>query len=217
MPSVDTVLSEASEAERAAYQRLLRILRAAREMFALIPVECDFGEEQTTRWLERLHSDLAQENITLRIASLSRELWDPIDAIERVWEGGRQDQVILLRGLEKTPAAAPADSSSRPPAYARLNIHREAIEQHFPVPLVVWCESSSFEAFRRHAPDFFDHFTGLVYFTRRLYRCMAARPDSFVHRRELDAVRHSPLCACSNHDAIHDHVDVVGLAGVEIE
>lgn len=52
-----------AEAE-AAYRRLLRVVRAARGMFALVVVES--GEEDREVYLERLRKDLGEEGLQLR-------------------------------------------------------------------------------------------------------------------------------------------------------
>jgi tetratricopeptide (TPR) repeat protein len=73
---------------------------------------------------------------------------------------------IALLGLEETPGIVPAvgEESRRPPALAILNHAREAIRNHCPHPLVVWCAPVTYRALREQAPDFFDYFTGLFSF-----------------------------------------------------
>lgn len=181
MPSAVATSAEHDQALKA-YRRLVRLLKAVRGTFALILVESQLNPEDDTRWQERLRRDLEQENSILQVVDLSFDEWDLLEAVDSTEI--EEDRVLLLRGLEKTPTAT--NGSSRPPAYSLLNIDRESLEQRFPIPWIVWCNPSSYEALRRHAPDFFDHFTGLVHFTRRRYRSMASVLEGFVKRHELE-------------------------------
>ena len=147
------------------YRRLLRVLRASIGMFAMVPVESLLPKWENERLLERLRRDLERKNTELRFADVFYEDWDPLQAIQRAWKGLVQPAVVVLRGLERTPPAPLGMTKTpRPSAFARLNQVREHIENEFPAPLIVWCEPESFGALQRYAPDFFDHFTGLVRF-----------------------------------------------------
>ncbi len=176
-----TVESEPSAPElapelRESYRRLLRVLRAMRGTFALVPVESDLPAEERERVFECLERDLAADEVELRFADVFYEEWDPVHAVEAALSGGNGSAVVLLRGLERTPPALPSlERNRRPKAFARLNQAREAIEQRFQVPLVVWCDPHTYGALQRYAPDFFDHFTGLVRF-RALARAGVSKP-----------------------------------------
>ncbi len=147
------------------YRRLLRVLRASQEMFALVPVESFLSRQDNDWLLERLRRDLELEGLELRFADIFYEDWDPLLAIEQAWQGLEHPAVVVLRGLERTPPAPLGMTKApRPLAFARLNQVREHVEKEFPAPLVVWCEPESFGALQRYSPDFFDHFTGLVRF-----------------------------------------------------
>ena len=166
-PSEATVVSSRDEVaalvgDEAArqYARLLRLLRAARDMFALIPVESNLAPAERDRLITRLGADLDADGMGLTVAELTYDRWDPVEAMVAECPTDNRAQAILLRGLERTPGLR--DGEKRPGAVAVLNHSREAIEARFPVPLIVWCDSRSFDALRWHAPDFFDHFTGLV-------------------------------------------------------
>ncbi len=162
-PAADELAPELAEP----YRRLLRVLRGSREMFALVPVESLLSRLDNDRLLDRLRGDLERERLELRLADVFYENWDPLEAIERAWQNldGNTAVVVVLRGLERTPPAPLGLTKARRPlAFARLNQVREHIEKHFQAPLVVWCEPESFGALQRYAPDFFDHFTGLVRF-----------------------------------------------------
>ncbi len=148
-----------------AYRRLLRVVDASRGMFALILVESALSGDQSEQIFARLRQDMVREEWQLVTAELSYQSWDPVEVLEQAQNGPREPAVVLLRGLERTPPAPFADPERRrPPAFARLNQARELIRRRFPAPLIVWCEAGSFSTLRRHAPDFFDHFAGLVRF-----------------------------------------------------
>ncbi len=160
-PAIDQLPPELDEP----YRRLLRVVRASLGMFALVPVESDLPEIDSDRVLERLRRDVDNLGVDLRVADLFYEQWDPLPVIEQAWQGLERPAVVVLRGLERTPPAPLGTGKDpRPSAFARLNQTREHIEQHFPEPLIVWCEPQTFSALQRYAPDFFDHFTGLVRF-----------------------------------------------------
>lgn len=150
-----------TEKAEAAYRRLLRVVRAARGMFALVVVESD--EQVRRAFLERLRDDLGREGIRLCVANLGYRRWDPVEALSNVEDPA--STVVALLGLEATPPGPLATPKpERPPAFARLNQLREVIEHRAPVPLLIWTDSATVTALQRHAPDFFDHFAGIVRF-----------------------------------------------------
>jgi len=154
-------VSPASAEAEAAYRRLLRVIRAARGMFALVVVES--AEEERRHFLERLRGDLDKEGLRLEVITLGYRRWDPVESL-----GDLQDPsftVVALLGLEATPPGPLATPRpERPPAFARLNQLREVIERRAPVPLLIWTNPATVTALQRHAPDFFDHFAGIVRF-----------------------------------------------------
>jgi tetratricopeptide (TPR) repeat protein len=170
-PSEDTVVSSRDEVATLVgddgarqYARLLRLLRAARGMFALVPVESNLAPAERDHLIARLSADLEADGMGLRVVELSYDRSDPVAAMVAECRKDDGAQAILLHGLEQTPGLRHGDK--RRPTFAILNHSREAIEARFPVPLIVWCGPRSFAALRRHAPDFFDHFTGLVRMVR---------------------------------------------------
>ncbi len=167
------------------YRRLLRVLRASREMFALVPVESLLPRQDNDRLLERLLQDLERDGLELRFADVFYQDWDPLPAIERAWEGLEGPAVVVLRGLERTPPAPLGMAKTpRPLAFARLNQVREHVEKQFPAPLVVWCEPESFGALQRYAPDFFDHFAGLIRFRGHSEAADEVREPEAVYGRD---------------------------------
>jgi tetratricopeptide (TPR) repeat protein len=148
------------------YRRLLRVLRAGQGMFTLVPVESNLTEDEREEVLRRLREDLAAEGLALREVELTYNDWDPVEVLEKeLGTEAPESVVLLLSGLERTPTGRLSeDGIARPPAFLRLNQARELLEQSYPVPMIVWCEPYTYGTLRRHAPDFFDHFTGLVRF-----------------------------------------------------
>jgi len=204
VPTVAARLQSAVEAPtpkvEEPYRRLLRLLHAARGMFALVLVESHLSASERDQLFGRLRDDLASDGMDLEIAQLRFDAWDPLAAIEQLRAGRNGDAVVLLQGLERTPPAPfGAAERRRPPAFARLNQAREAIEHCLGGPLVVWCENGSFNALRRYAPDFFDHFAGLVHFEEAGGPHAAERRVDgavrVVDQAELETVRSPPPAA----------------------
>lgn len=178
------------------YRRLLRLLHASRGMFALVLVESRLPAWNREQLFERLRGDLAGDGMALEIAQLRFDAWDPLVAVEELQVGRNGDAVVLLQGLERTPPAPFGIAESRrPPAFARLNQAREAIAHRITGPLVVWCEDGSFNALRRYAPDFFDHFAGLVHFDgagiAHAAKSSVAGATRGVEQAELETLRPS--------------------------
>lgn len=99
---------------------------------------------------------------------------------------------MLIHGLERTPPGAiRTDGMDRPPAFAQLNQARELVETRYRVPLIVWCEPYTYSALRRHAPDLFDHFTGLVRFASGAEINRPRGPSRLRAVEVEDAPRHS--------------------------
>lgn len=148
------------------YRRLLRVIRAGQGMFTLVPVESNLTEDEREGVLRRLRQDLAAEGLSLREVELTYNEWDPVEALEKeLGTESPESVVLLLSGLERTPTGRLSeDGIARPPMFLRLNQARELLEQRYSVPTLVWCEPHTYSTLRRHAPDFFDHFTGLVRF-----------------------------------------------------
>jgi len=154
-------LKEAAEQN---YIELVMTIRQTQEMFALLPVKSNYSVPQRDALLRRLADDLSE--IPLRFVRLSRESWNPAPLIADAAATLQVRGAIVLLGLEETPGIVPAvgEENRRPPALAILNHTREAIRSHCPHPLLVWCDPLTYRALREHAPDFFDHFTGLFSF-----------------------------------------------------
>lgn len=148
------------------YRRLLRVLRAGQGMFTLVPVESNLTEDERERLLARLREDLAEDGQSLHEVELTYNDWDPVEVLEKeLGTEAPESVVLLLSGLERTPAGRLSDDGiARPPAFLSLNQARELLEQRYPVLMIVWCEPSTFDTLQLHAPDFFDHFAGLVRF-----------------------------------------------------
>lgn len=147
------------------YVRLLRVLRAARGMFALFPIESDFRPALRDAFLARLRSDLSASDMSLQVVRLSRENWNLTDCLDREAIQLRAD-VFAVIGIEDTPgmiqeAGIPV---RRPPALSLLNQLREALHKLIDSPMLLWCDPLSYTALMEHAPDFFDHFMGLFHF-----------------------------------------------------
>jgi tetratricopeptide (TPR) repeat protein len=143
------------------YAQLVWMLRRTQGMFALLPVRSNYSVPTRDALLQRLAGDLPE--IPLRIVELSRDSWNAAQVVADAAAGLPAQGAIILLGLEETPGIVPAggESHRRPPALALLNHEREAIRSHCPHPLVVWCDQVTYRVLKEHAPDFFDHFTGL--------------------------------------------------------
>ncbi len=155
------------------YAQLVMMLRQTQGMFALLPVRSDLSVPARGALLGRLENDLSP--IPLRSVRLTRETTgDAAHLIARAAAELPGQGVVVLLGLEETQGIVPVpgEPHRRPPALAALNHGREALRRHCPHPLIVWCDPMTFLAVRDHAPDFFDHFTGL--FTFRDARSEAA-------------------------------------------
>jgi tetratricopeptide (TPR) repeat protein len=161
-PDLDSALGKEGEKE---YRRLLRVLRMARGQFFLFPVECDFPPRLRDALLARLYTDLKSEGSCLRVVTLTRDNWDmfSLPGMETPVTAG---EVVALVGLEDTPGITPELGAPprRPPALALLNLQRDGFRTCLPAPLLVWCPPHAYNALLEHAPDFFDHYSGLFHF-----------------------------------------------------
>jgi len=135
-------------------------------MFTLVPVESNLTEDERERLLARLREDLAEDGLSLHEVELTYYEWDPVEVLEKeLGTEAPESLVLLISGLDHTPTGRPSDDGiARPPAFLTLNQVRELLEQRCPAPVIVWCEPYTFGSLQRHAPDFFDHFAGLVRF-----------------------------------------------------
>jgi tetratricopeptide (TPR) repeat protein len=145
--------------------QLVMVLRQTQGMFALMPVRSNFSVPARDALLQRLENDLSP--IPLHSVRLARETSsDAAHLIARAAAELPGSGVVVLLGLEETQGIVPipGEPQRRPPALAALNHGREALRRHCPHPLIVWCDPLTFLVLRDHAPDFFDHFTGLFTF-----------------------------------------------------
>jgi len=171
-------LSEVGEEE---YQQLVSLLEDDLESFALYIVRSDFDTPIRDALLERLAAELAPA--PLCTVSLSYERFDVLDSLAQVNAELIGPAAIAVVGLEETPQifATPAEIPQRPPALALLNHGREVVRQgHHPV--IFWCDPTAYAALREHAPDFFDHYSGLFTFLdaapRPIDAVLTLQPDS---------------------------------------
>jgi tetratricopeptide (TPR) repeat protein len=157
-------LPKLKEAAEQNYIELVMTIRQAQRMFALLPVKSNYSVPARNALLQRLVSDLS--GIPLRIIQLSRDSWNAAQLIADAAAELNGRGAIVLLGLEETPAIVPAggEEGKRPLTLAVLNHGREAIRSRCPYPLIVWCDPSTYRTLREHAPDFYDHFTGLFSF-----------------------------------------------------
>lgn len=179
-------LGTTGEAE---YGELVSLLQDAQGMFALMLVRSDFTVPVRDALLERLAEDLGPA-IPLRVIRLTQEHWEaPVCVAESVSELG-ESGVIALVSLEDTPGIVPTpgEPPKRPPAIATLNHGREALRRDCPYPLLVWCEPLSYAALREHAPDFFDHFTGIFTFLDAAPSPSIAVPDEHTGMLETKTI-----------------------------
>jgi tetratricopeptide (TPR) repeat protein len=132
-------------------------------MSALVVVES--GRSTRELYLDQLGEDLASERLRLEILDVGYRNWDPLEVLGAMEVQDPESMVVVLRGLEATPPGRLAsEKPGRPPTFARLNQLREAIELQFPMPLIVWTTPAGSAALQRYAPDFFDHYAGIVRF-----------------------------------------------------
>lgn len=159
---LDNSLSEVGFIE---YKRLLRIVRASRGRFAVLPIESDFSSKLRDALLERLSGDLSSSKAKLHIIQLGQHQWDILHKVESLPDCG-SDSVIALTGLENTPDMflEPGTIPRRPPALALLNLAREALRRRISAPIIVWCDPVVFTRLQENAPDLFDHYTALFTF-----------------------------------------------------
>lgn len=161
-PDLTTSLGDSGEKE---YRRLVRAVRMGYGSFFLFPIESNYPTVLRDALLARLGTDLAAEGLTLRVAALTRDCWDVFDT-SALESAITSSDVVVLVGLEETPGIVPEAGAkpTRPPALALLNSARETLHRHAPAPLLVWCPPFAYTALMEHAPDFFDHYTGLFQF-----------------------------------------------------
>lgn len=83
-----------------AYRRLLRLLRAGRGMFTLIPVESTLSRDERDALFGRLRNDLANEGLQLRELEFSYGDWEPLEVLDSVLgDDGGDTNVVLIHGL----------------------------------------------------------------------------------------------------------------------
>jgi tetratricopeptide (TPR) repeat protein len=146
------------------YIELVMTIRNTQGMFALLPVKSNYSVPARDALFRRLVGDLP--GIPLRIIHLSGESWNAAQLIADAAAELKGRGAIVLVGLEETPGIVPAggEEGRRPLTLAVLNHGREAIRNRCPYPLIVWCDPLTYRTLREHAPDFYDHFTGLFSF-----------------------------------------------------
>lgn len=164
-------------------------------MFTLILVESNLNTTERDALFERLRQDLCQDGLELKEVKLTYESWDATRALARTLGSSTgENTVLLLQGLERTPPGPILEEgSSRPPAFAGLNQARELLEDRYRVPLIVWCEPYTYSALQRHAPDFFDHFTGIVRFVTDREGFQGRKTETLdLARAEIDPPKEGP-------------------------
>lgn len=182
-------LSEAGEEE---FELLLSLLEDDPQSFALVIVRSDFDTETRDALLEHLRGELAP--VTLHTIPLSSEVFDVPLLLAQAQTEMKGEAVIAITGLEETPQIAfePGEKVTRPPAVALLNHGREAIRR-VARPLLLWCDPLAYASLREHAPDFFDHYTGLFTFLDASPAPMAVLPSTEPPVFESDLLLESRL------------------------
>ena len=172
-PNTALTLGEPGEKE---YRRLMRVLEMAQGCFTLLPVESDLTPRLRDVLLERLRADMLPKGLRLRVICLSRTEWD-VFALPEMESPITPEEAVVLVGLGETPGMIQeaGKPSQRPPALALLNQYRETLRATIPAPFLVWCVPFAYTALLEHAPDFFDHYTGLFRFMDPLPTPIPAR------------------------------------------
>ncbi len=128
-------------------------------------VRSNFTPALRDRLLERLAADLAPA--PLSIVRVTKTKYNAGQMLAEAAQFTSGTGVLALVGLEDTPdmVVEGGKEMRRPPALASLNHGREALRRACRLPILVWCSDWVYETLREHAPDFFDHFTGLFHFS----------------------------------------------------
>lgn len=162
-PTPVDLQSHLGESGQQEYQQIVSLLEDDLESFALCIVRSDFDTSTRDALLNQLATDITP--IPFKTVSLSYDHFNVLDSLTQINTEFTGPAVIAVVGLEETPQifASVEEMPQRPPALAILNHGREVIRQgkH---PVIFWCDPTSYAALREHAPDFFDHYTGLFTF-----------------------------------------------------
>src|SRR5690349_13482647 len=81
------------------YLALRRILQAAQGHFTLLPVESNFTQALRDAFFERLRSDLTEQDVRLRVLTLSHDTWN-LFQLPEMETPVSADEVVILTGLE---------------------------------------------------------------------------------------------------------------------
>ena len=191
----DALTSALGEAGELEYVQLVSMLEHTQGIFALMLVRSNFTPALRDRLLERLAADLAPA--PLSIVRVSKTKYNAAKMLAEAAQFTSCAGVLALVGLEDTPGMVVEGGKEmrRPPALASLNHGREALRRACRLPIIVWCSDWVYTTLREHAPDFFDHFTGLFRFENAILEDVAMRPETSL----FDADDISPLAWSKKH------------------
>ena len=191
-PSDDLKAALDAQGERE-YTQLLSMLQHTQGIFALMLVRSNFTPALRDRLLERLSADLAPA--PLSIVRVTKKKYNAAQMLAEAAQFTSSTGVLVLTGLEDTPdmVVEGGKEMRRPPALSSLNHGREALRRACRLPIIVWCSDWVYETLREHAPDFFDHFTGLFQFSNTNPNSVAYNDHVMVTIRGHAESENTPL------------------------